>query len=1135
MQKLQQQTAEAHQRFLEGQEQAHKTFQHLLEGQQQLVESSLGLRSDVSRAIENRVTTNVNEVYKPNVIVDASPKVPDEPVTVVNASVSQNDERLEVQPISADESTLEQAEIEALVLQVVCEKTGYPVEMIALDMDIEADLGVDSIKRVEIVAALEERISGFDGIKPEHMGSIRTLQEVVDAAVVGIGSVQKHERAPCKDKCLSEASMTTSNPSGASREKLSDGVRDSFSKTLLEVISELTGYPEEMLNLDMDLEADLGIDSIKRVEILAAVEARMPDLPSVKPESMGSLRTLEQIVEHCTGSSVVKEMNVVDMENVANSTPPILPEQSEKNVVNLNRRVLEVVELGASSPGVMSFPPDHEIWVTDCGSGLSEAIVSQLNSAGYMARHVPADPEIEIGQAKVGGFVFVAPPQKAGDALWHDATTSMLSTAFAMTKALAEMLPKASTKGGALLATVSRMDGAFGLIGGDFDPAQGGLAGLPKTAAREWEHVTCRAIDVAQTWRDVKIAAAAVVDELRSDGPVEVGLDEGVRRGMALAPVSVMRGQPAVTAGDVVVISGGARGVTAEAAVALARRYRPVLVLLGRTELPEREPVWLAKLEDEREIKAAIRENEFTTGEKPKPKELKQAFRRYMAQREIRRNLDRIRAAGAEAVYRVVDVCDAQAVQAVFKEIASAFGPVRGLIHGAGLIEDRRILNKTLEQFHAVLDTKVQGLRSLLDAVSIGELKHIVLFSSVSGRCGNQGQVDYSMANEVLNKVAQKLTARLPFCRVVSINWGPWDGGMVHPALKQEFINRGIELIPLEAGGECVADELANAADDSTEIVIGASLDSIEAAAGVSTAEPQVIETARASGELAFERKLDIERHSFLRSHVIDGRAVLPVAMMMEWMGHAALHANPGLQLQGIDELRVCKGVVLDGTSIVLRFHTNKPRRSGDLFDVDVELHGVDGNHIDVLHARATIVLTARLSAPPVFETPQGLVERPYERGVHRAYAEVLFHGEQLQAIDRIGGVSTSGMTAEVRLGATPDQWMDEPFRSDWLTNPLALDAGFQLAILWCHEEMGAVSLPSYLHRYRQYRAVLPSDRITVALQIRERHQHKMVGDLTFLDRDGVVIARIDGYECTVDASLYEAFRRGVLTVGTVS
>src|SRR5207237_3585654 len=65
---------------------------------------------------------------------------------------------------------------------------------------------------------------------------------------------------------------------------------------LLEVISEKTGYPVEMLELDMELDADLGIDSIKRVEIFSAIQERLPQAPPVKSEHLGTLRTLRQVV-----------------------------------------------------------------------------------------------------------------------------------------------------------------------------------------------------------------------------------------------------------------------------------------------------------------------------------------------------------------------------------------------------------------------------------------------------------------------------------------------------------------------------------------------------------------------------------------------------------------------------------------------------------------------------------------------------------------------------------------------------------------------------------------------------------------------------------------------------------------------
>ena len=1132
MQQLQEATAEAHRHFLTGQEQAHQTIQRLLEQQHHLVDGSTSAPAPGAAA---DMATKELASPEPVAVAPVSVTAP-APTMAAPSSAKPVDEAA-----ARGGTALARSEIESALLEVVCEKTGYPADMIEMEMDIEADLGVDSIKRVEIVAALEERIPDFGGVNPEYMGSLRTLGQIVD--LIAGGQRGPSQASPTDTSTAAPASGTPTSHSADSA---------ALEATLLEVVAELTGYPQEMLELEMDLEADLGIDSIKRVEILAALEGRVPDLPQISPDHMGSIRTLRQIIEYCAGTPETAsptENSVVEGSasgggGEMTSPPPqdeTAPEAGEE-AFDLNRRVLRTADLGEAATGDLAIATGREIWVSDDGGELSAAIVRRLEASGQSAKLVRPDALAEADQSAAGGFILVAPSQMSAPSaaeaasghqqLWTVDSEDFLKSAFAMIKAVADSLLKAAGRGGALLATVSRMDGCFGLGGGEFDPVQGGLAGLAKTAAREWETVACRAIDVARSWQDVEAAAAAVVRELTGPGPIEVGLDAGLRRGLDLTPATLVAGQPALAAGDVVVVSGGGRGVTAESALALARRYRPTLVLLGRTTLSDREPDWLAGIETDREIKAAVRANAFPNEDRPKPAQINRVCKDLMAQREIRLNLERLAAAGSQVSYRSMDVCDRAAVRAVLEDVQSTLGPIRGLIHGAGMLQDSLIRIKTPAQFALVLDTKVGGLRSLLGALRLEDLRHILLFSSVSGRCGNPGQADYAAANEVLNKVAQQLAARLPDCRAASLNWGPWDGGMVRPALKREFLNHGIRLIPLEAGGECVADELANAADGSVEIVLGTSFPMPGGQETPARPAPAAAST-KESFLLAFERRLDLDGHRFLRSHVLDGRPVLPAAMIMEWLAHAALHSNPGLHLQGMDDLRVLKGVVLNGRPELLRFYTAGPRRSGEVLDVDVELRSVGEDGSERLHSRCTVVLTSRLASPPSFEMPDSLIAKPYERGVARAYAEVLFQGEMLQGLASVEGLSSQGMVAGVSAGLPPDDWMDEPLRSHWLTGPLAIDAGFQLAILWCDEELGAVSLPAYVRGYRQYRSAFPEDGLRVVLQIHERDSHKMTGDLTYLAADGRVVARLEGYECTVDDSLRAAFRRGSIAGAT--
>ncbi|MBK8267118.1 MAG: SDR family NAD(P)-dependent oxidoreductase [Planctomycetes bacterium] len=525
------------------------------------------------------------------------------------------------------------------------------------------------------------------------------------------------------------------------------------------------------------------------------------------------------------------------------------------------------------------------------------------------------------------------------------------------------------------------------------------------------------------------------------------------------------------------------------------------------------------------------REHEFA-GRKPTPKELKQSTARHLGRREIRRNLKRIEDAGAIARYCAVDVCDSDAIRELLADVTAKFGPVRGLIHGAGVIEDKKIENKTPEQFGAVFDTKVCGLRNVLDAIDISLLRSVVMFSSVSGRCGNVGQADYAAANEVLNKASQRLAGMLPEARVVSINWGPWDGGMVHPALRQEFVNHGLKLIPVEDGAELVADELSFGGGEA-EVIVGADFDSAGKGDTKRTAVAPSAAAAVGASDMtpAFERLLDISGHPFLLSHVIDGRPVLPAAMMMEWLSHAAMHAHPGLQLQGLSEFRVLKGVIVRERAPLLRLYSGAARRSGDVFDVDVELRsaGETPSAPEVIHAKATAVLTTRLATPARFEARPELIDRAYERGAHRAYADVLFHGETFQGIERVEGYSADGTVVRVRPSPAASEWMVDPLRSHWLTDPLVVDCAFQAAILWSVEEAGGPCLPSVVRSYRQYRSAFPWEPVSLVLEVVQKERHRCVLDVTVLARDGGVVAKMEGVECTIDANLEKAFRRRAL------
>jgi hypothetical protein len=414
----------------------------------------------------------------------------------------------------------------------------------------------------------------------------------------------------------------------------------------------------------------------------------------------------------------------------------------------------------------------------------------------------------------------------------------------------------------------------------------------------------------------------------------------------------------------------------------------------------------------------------------------------------------------------------------------------------------------------------VAGRRSLLNATRNDQLRFIALFSSSTGRFGRVGQVDYSVANEVLNKIAQAEARSRTGCRAVSINWGPWDGGMVTPALKKVFAGEGIGVIGLAEGGDFLAREIA-ASGGPVEIVALAELGEAESA--VATSKPQPLSEA-------FALTLTISDYPFLRSHVLDGKAVLPMAVIVEWLAHGALHGNPGFRFHGFNDLRICKGVVFeDNAAFTLHVMAGRAVKRESFHLVPVELCSLAANGRTLLHARAEIVLATRL--PEGIRSITELPSTPYTPQNGMIYnRERLFHGPDLHGIEQVDGCSAKGIAATVKGAPSPASWIKRPLRSVWLTDPLVIDSAFQMMILWSFERFGAGSLPCFAGRYRQFQEAFPREGAQVVIRVTSENAHGASADMEFLDRHtGKLVARLEGYECVIDPSLKQAFQRNQL------
>ncbi|WP_136513264.1 type I polyketide synthase [Geomonas edaphica] len=1006
-------------------------------------------------------------------------------------------------------STISAAKVTETLLAVVSDKTGYPAEMLELTMGMDSDLGIDSIKRVEILSTLQERLPECPTIGPEHLGTLRTLGDIAGHLAAGAVAAS----------AVASGAAPASTASNASTGSTIDAAK--VTETLLAVVSDKTGYPAEMLELTMGMDSDLGIDSIKRVEILSTLQERLPECPTIGPEHLGTLRTLGDIADYLAASAKTAAPAGQPATTAAETTPAPVAEPVQVAPQNIQRSTVVPMLLTENDDAdTITLANDGEIWVTDDGSAFAAELCGILLEHGCSVRKVNAAQAGQIAPAgKLSGLVICAPVAGTDD--------QFLENAFLLAKDAAAALIESARAEGAVFVTVSRLDGAFGFGSTKSlkDPLSGGLAGLAKTAGFEWPEVSCKAIDLGDFAHPASAAGAVAIEMLRR-GPGEIGLTTEGRFALqtTVLPAAPAPERAALENGDVVVITGGGRGVTAVSALALANEYHPFLVLLGRSPEPQEEPAYLAGLTEEAEIKRAIMQN--ATG-KLHPREIEERYRSVVAGRELRATLESIAATGAQAIYRSVDIRDQSAMELLLGEVRRAHGPIRGIVHGAGVLADRLIVDKTAEQFEQVYSTKVHGLRSLLHATRNDELKVIALFSSSTGRFGRVGQVDYAVANEVLNKTAQVEARRRSDCRCVSVNWGPWDGGMVTPALKKVFASEGIGVIGLTEGGAFLAREMS-ASDAPVEIVAIAELPEQASVTPPAQARAQNLSEA-------FALTLTVPEYPFLRSHVLDGKAVLPMAVIVEWLAHGALHGNPGFRFHGFNDLRICKGVVFeDNTPFTVNVMAGRAEKRESFWLVPVELCSPGVNGKTVLHARAEIVLATKHpeGIRSITEIPSTTYQ-PLEGVIYNN--ERLFHGPDLHGIEQVVGCSAKGIAATVKGAPAPAKWIRRPLRSAWITDPLVLDSAFQLMILWSFERFGSGSLPCFAARYRQFQESFPREGVQAVIRVTQESAHGASADMEFLDRaSGKLVARLEGYECIIDPSLKQAFQRNKLRTVTV-
>ena len=1018
-------------------------------------------------------------------------------------------------PVVAAAIGTKEESVKERILTLMVEKTGYPRDMLDLDLDLEADLGVDTVKQAEMFAAIRE-IYNIPRDENRKLRDYPTLAHVIrfvhekrpDLAGVATSSVSQ--------EASSTAAILVERPV-ATVAVQSGTTEDPIKKKVLQIVAEKTGYPEDMLDLDLDLEADLGVDTVKQAEMFAAVRATY-NIPRDESLKLRDFPTLAHVIKFARDRAAL-------LSPVLSPSPKHQPEETKPlqpltPAVSQSRPVLASFEAANRIPRrvpvstlrpALTFCKDTKVklgrksrvvLMPDKGE-VAEALTGRLKALGVEVLRMDSKSDAVdltkllekwLSAGQIDGVYWLPALDQEEDlrksdlAAWREALRTRVKSLYTSMRVLYEQVANSST----FLVSATRLGGQHGYDeAGALAPLGGAVVGFTKAYKRERTEALVKAIDFEAKRNADEIARLLIDETLRDPGAVEIGYTREQRWTVGLQEQPASDGRPGMTLNEksVFVITGAAGSIVSAITADLAAASGGTFYLLDLVPKPDPNNPDLKRFVTDKEgLKRELFERIQARGERATPalveKELAALERAQAAQSAI----DAVSAAGGTPLYFSVNVTDPKAVAAVIEQVRSKSGRIDLLLHAAGVERSHSLADKSEQEFDLVFDIKSDGFFNLLHAIGDMQIGACVVFSSIAGRFGNAGQTDYSAANDLLCKMTSNFRTSRPATRGIAIDWTAWGGiGMAtRGSIPKVMEMAGIDMLPPEAGIPLIRRELTAGATRGEVVVaqrLGVLMDEYDKDGGLGESSVELLrntspQAGPAAGKVAamslydgysIETTLDPKIQPFLHDHQIDGTPVLPGVMGVEAFAEAAASQLPAWNVESIEDV---------GFLAPFKFYRGEPR----VLKVEVQVHP----HGDDLLANCQLIgerslpnqtepqrtthFTARvrLAKRPPQAPPAKAFVKPSGSSVEAAdIYRVYFHGPAYQVLEKAwwDGKQIVGLLAK---GLPPNH---HPSELRTIMAPRLLELCFQTAGVWELGLQGRMALPQHVDQLMLFRS----------------------------------------------------------------
>jgi len=1041
------------------------------------------------------------------------------------------------------EETMEIA-IQEKVLEIVAEKTGYPKDMLDLDLDLEADLGIDTVKQAEMFAAVR---AAYNIPRDENLKlrDFPTLAHVIRFA---------HDRQPVPASAPPAPPSKIDAPATAPAPVAVAATDEAIKEKVLEIVAEKTGYPKDMLDLDLDLEADLGVDTVKQAEMFAAVRAAY-NIPCDENLKLRDFPTLAHVIRFAhdrqpvPASAPLQETQSPQPVATPQPAPPQLarprPALASLDAANnIPRRVpIPILRpaLTLCKPTAVTLGPGSRIVLMPDKRGVAEALTKRLLAIGVEVLQIEDAPDADALVNRLKGWLATGPVQgvywlaaldqevslRVMDLPgWREALRIRVKLLYATMRALYQQIAAPGT----FLVSATLLGGQHGYDDpGATAPLGGPVVGVTKTYKRERPEVLVKAVDFELGCNPLETAGLLMAETLRDPGSVEVGYKAGERWTVGLQERPATDGQPGLTldSNSVFVVTGAAGGIVSAITADLAAASGGTFYLLDLVPEPDPSNPDLARFANDRE---ALKRDLFgriqARGERATPALVEKELAALERAQAALTSINAVRDAGGTAHYFRVNLSDGYGVARVIDQVQQRSGHIDVLLHAAGMERSHFLPDKDPHEFDLVFDVKCDGWFNLLRAIGDMSLGATVAFSSIAGRFGNAGQADYSSANDLLCKITSSFRTTRPATRGIVIDWTAWGGiGMAtRGSIPKMMELAGIDMLPPEAGVPLIRRELT-AGGTRGEIVIaqrlGIMANEFDATGGLDSSAVQAAAENLACGPmigkvvsmgvhsgLTIETTLDPSLQPFLHDHRIDGTAVLPGVMGIEAFAEAAQVMLPGWHVEAVEDIHFLAP---------FKFYRNQPRtltiqavisHQHDALLADCRLIGRR-----ILPNKAEPEETTHFTAQ-VYLTRQ-VAERLSTKGLPKANGSsfkaadiyrIYFHGPAYQVLGRAwqDGNRIAGELAR----NLPDH--HHPSELPTLMAPRLIELCFQTAGLWEIIKENRMGLPLQVRRVCFYQA--PDFPNGPLFAVVTPHPDQASFDAEVVDASGILYLTVDGY-----------------------